>query len=126
MGVLEHMADIGMPLLFHGEVTDTHVDNFDREAVFTERTLAPLVARLPELKIVFEHITTTEAAQFVADAPATVAATITPQPLHINRNAMLVGGSRPHAYCRPEEHTSEAQSLIRNSYASFCLNKTTT
>ncbi|MCW0199813.1 dihydroorotase [Sphingopyxis sp.] len=101
MGVLERMAEIGMPLLIHGEVTDPDVDIFDREAVFIERTLAPLVRKLPALKIVFEHITTAEAVDFVRDAPATVGATITPQHLHINRNAMLVGGIRPHAYCLP-------------------------
>ncbi len=101
MGVLERMVDIGMPLLIHGEVTDHDVDIFDREAVFIERTLAPLVKKLPELKIVFEHITTSEAVEFVKSAPANVGATITPQHLHINRNAMLVGGIRPHAYCLP-------------------------
>ena len=101
MGVLERMAEIGMPLLIHGEVTDHDVDIFDREAVFIERTLAPLVTRMPELKIVFEHITTSEAVEFVKSAPANVGATITPQHLHINRNAMLVGGIRPHAYCLP-------------------------
>ncbi|GAA0866936.1 dihydroorotase [Sphingopyxis soli] len=101
MGVLERMAEIGMPLLIHGEVTDHDVDIFDREAVFIERTLAPLVTRMPELKIVFEHITTSEAVEFVNSAPANVGATITPQHLHINRNAMLVGGIRPHAYCLP-------------------------
>jgi dihydroorotase len=101
MGVLERMAEIGMPLLIHGEVTDHDVDIFDREAVFIERTLAPLVRKLPTLKIVFEHITTAEAVDFVRDAPANVGATITPQHLHINRNAMLVGGIRPHAYCLP-------------------------
>lgn len=101
MPVLERMADIGMPLLIHGEVTDADVDIFDREAVFIDRTLAKLVDDMPALKIVFEHITTAEAAQFVADAPANVAATITPQHIRINRNAMLVGGMRPHAYCLP-------------------------
>lgn len=101
MGVLERMAGIGMPLCVHGEVTDHDVDVFDREAVFIDRTLAPLVARLPELKVVFEHITTAEAVAFVDQAAANVGATITPQHLHINRNAMLVGGIRPHAYCLP-------------------------
>lgn len=101
MPVLERMADIGMPLLIHGEVTDADVDIFDREAVFIERTLEGLVRDLPTLKIVFEHITTAEAAQFVESAPANVAATITPQHIRINRNAMLVGGMRPHAYCLP-------------------------
>lgn len=99
--VLERMQAIGMPLLIHGEVTDHEVDIFDREAVFIERTLRKVVADFPSLKIVFEHITTKEAAEFVAGAPANVAATITPQHLHINRNAMLVGGIRPHAYCLP-------------------------
>src|SRR3546814_12690409 len=94
------MQDIGMPLLIHGEVTDHDVDIFDREAVFIERTLEPLVRALPALKIVFEHITTAEAAQFVAGAPANVAATVTPQHLHINRNAMLVGGTIGRASCR--------------------------
>jgi len=101
MPVLERMAEIGMPLLIHGEVTDHDVDIFDREAVFIERTLKGLVRDLPDLKIVFEHITTSEAVDFVTAAPANVAATITPQHLHINRNAMLVGGIRPHAYCLP-------------------------
>ncbi|WP_408589150.1 dihydroorotase [Novosphingobium sp.] len=99
--VLERMEKIGMPLLIHGEVTEAHVDIFDREAVFIERTLIPLVSDLPGLKIVFEHITTQEAAQFVEAAGSTIAATVTPQHLHINRNAMLVGGIRPHAYCLP-------------------------
>jgi dihydroorotase len=101
MPVLERMQAIGMPLLIHGEVTDKDVDIFDREAVFIERILSGLVRDLPALKIVFEHITTQDAAQFVLDAPATIAATITPQHLHLNRNAMLVGGIRPHAYCLP-------------------------
>jgi dihydroorotase len=100
-GVLETMQGIGMPLLVHGEVTDHDVDIFDREAVFVERVLAPLVRELPGLKVVFEHITTAEAAAFVESAGPNVAATITPQHLHINRNAMLVGGIRPHAYCLP-------------------------
>jgi dihydroorotase len=100
-GVLETMERIGMPLLVHGEVTDHEVDIFDREAVFIERVLAPLVRELPALKVVFEHITTAEAVDFVESSAANVAATITPQHLHINRNAMLVGGIRPHAYCLP-------------------------
>jgi dihydroorotase len=100
-GVLETMQNIGMPLLVHGEVTDHDVDIFDREAVFIERVLAPLVRALPGLKVVFEHITTAEAADFVESTGPNVAATITPQHLHINRNAMLVGGIRPHAYCLP-------------------------
>ncbi len=101
MPALERMAHIGMPLLIHGEVTDHAVDIFDREAVFIERTLSGLVRDLPELKIVFEHITTADAAAFVDASGPNVAATITPQHLHINRNAMFVGGIRPHAYCLP-------------------------
>jgi dihydroorotase len=101
MPALEHMARIGMPLLIHGEVTDSHVDIFDREAVFIERTLSQLVRDLPELKIVFEHITTADAVAFVDASGPNVAATITPQHLHINRNAMFTGGIRPHAYCLP-------------------------
>lgn len=101
MPALEKMASVGMPLLIHGEVTDSHVDIFDREAVFIERTLSGLVRDLPELKIVFEHITTADAAAFVDASGPNVAATITPQHLHINRNAMFAGGMRPHAYCLP-------------------------
>ncbi|WAT17842.1 dihydroorotase [Aurantiacibacter sp. MUD11] len=100
-GVLEVMAEIGMVLCVHGEVTSADIDIFDREAVFIERILKPLIAELPQLKVVFEHITTSEAVDFVTGAPDNVAATITPQHLHINRNAMLVGGIRPHAYCLP-------------------------
>ena len=99
--VLEAMQDIGMPLLVHGEVTDHEVDIFDREAVFIDRTMAALVRDYPALKVVFEHITTAEAVDFVTSASANVGATITPQHLHINRNAMFVGGIRPHAYCLP-------------------------
>lgn len=99
--VLETMQRIGMPLLVHGEVTDADVDIFDREAVFIETVLMPLVRDYPALKIVLEHITTTEAADFVAAAGPQIAATITPQHLMINRNAMFEGGLRPHAYCLP-------------------------
>ncbi len=118
MRVLEKMQAIGMPLLIHGEVTDSDVDIFDREAVFIDRTLAPLVRDLPGLKIVLEHITTAEAAQFVADAPAHVAATITPQHLHINRNAMLVGGIRPHAYCLPVAKREQHRIAVRKAATS--------
>ncbi len=115
MPVLERMQAIGMPLLIHGEVTDADVDIFDREAVFIERALAPLVKQLPALKIVFEHITTAEAAQFVADAPANIAATITPQHIRINRNAMLVGGIRPHAYCLPVAKREQHRVAVRQA-----------
>jgi dihydroorotase len=95
------MQDIGMVLCVHGEITDPDVDVFDREAVFIDRVLAPLVDDFPDLKIVFEHITTAEAAQFVRDSGPSVAATITPHHLVINRNALFAGGLRPHAYCLP-------------------------
>lgn len=98
---LETMQRIGMPLLLHGEVTDKHVDIFDREAVFIDRILSKLVRDFPALKIVLEHITTEEAANFVAEGPATLAATITPHHLDYNRNAMFEGGIRPHFYCLP-------------------------
>ena len=98
---LARMEAIGMPLLVHGEVTDPEVDVFDREAVFIDRVLTGLVADFPALKIVFEHITTRQAADYVAAAPATVAATITPHHLHLSRNALFDGGLRPHAYCLP-------------------------
>jgi dihydroorotase len=98
---LEELQRCGMPLLVHGEVTDIDIDVFDREAVFIERVLQPLLRDLPELRVVFEHITTKEAAQFVTEAPANIAATLTPQHLLYNRNAMLVGGIRPHFYCLP-------------------------
>jgi dihydroorotase len=99
--VLERMAAIGMPLLIHGEVTEAEIDIFDREAVFIERILAPLHRRLSELKIVLEHATTREAVDFVEAASPNVAATITPHHLMISRNALLVGGIRPHLYCLP-------------------------
>jgi len=98
---LEEMQRYGMPLLVHGEVTSTDIDIFDREAVFIDKVMQPLLKDLPELRVVFEHITTKDAAQFVASAPDTIAATLTPQHLLYNRNAMLVGGIRPHFYCLP-------------------------
>jgi len=98
---LERMQEIGMLLLVHGEVTDPEVDIFDREAVFIDRVLTGLLRDFPALRIVFEHITTADAAQFVAHGPDRLAATITPQHLHLNRNALFAGGIRPHAYCLP-------------------------
>jgi len=98
---LEAMQEAGMPLLLHGEVTDPGVDVFDREAIFIERILAPLLQRLPRLKVVLEHITTRQAAEFVVAAPANVGATITVHHLLYNRNAMFQGGIRPHYYCLP-------------------------
>ncbi len=106
--VLEAMAEHGMPLLVHGEVTDPAVDVFDREAVFIERVLLPLLADMPSLKIVFEHITTREAVELVRRTPERLGATITPQHLMMNRNAIFQGGINPHHYCLPvlkrEEH----------------------
>ncbi len=123
--VLETLQRIGMPLLIHGEVTDRDVDIFDREAVFVERTLAPLVRDFPALKIVLEHITTAEAADFVQASGPAVAATITPQHLHLNRNALLDGGLRPHAYCLPvvkrERHRRAVRAAATSGSPAFFL-----
>ena len=116
--VLEVMAEIGMVLCVHGEVTSADIDIFDREAVFIERVMTPLLADLPSLKVVFEHITTSEAVAFVENAPDNVAATITPQHLHINRNAMLVGGIRPHAYCLPVAKREKHRLALRKAATS--------
>jgi len=111
---LEEMQRCGMPLLVHGEVTESHIDIFDREAIFIDRVMQPLLKDLPNLRVVFEHITTKEAAQFVADAPDTIAATLTPQHLLYNRNAMLVGGIRPHFYCLPIlKRETHRQALVK-------------
>ncbi|WP_324828005.1 dihydroorotase [Qipengyuania zhejiangensis] len=124
-GVLERMAEIGMPLCVHGEVTHADIDIFDREAVFIDRVLEPLVARLPQLKVIFEHITTRQAADFVAASGPNVGATITPQHLHINRNDILVGGIRPHLYCLPvakrEEHRLALRAAATGGSAKFFL-----
>jgi len=105
---LAAMEKLGMPLLVHAEVTDSDVDVFDRERVFIERNMIPLLKKYPALKIVFEHITTKDAAEFVTDAPSNVAATITAHHLLMNRNDMFKGGIQPHHYCLPilkrEEH----------------------
>jgi dihydroorotase len=98
---LEAMQQLGMPLLVHGEVTDPEIDLFDREAVFIDKHLVPLRRDFPQLKIVFEHITTREAAQYVAQAGTYTAATITAHHLLFNRNALFLGGVRPHYYCLP-------------------------
>ncbi|MFW8079896.1 dihydroorotase, partial [Klebsiella pneumoniae] len=92
------MEKLGMPLLVHGEVTHAEIDIFDREARFIETVMEPLRQRLPGLKVVFEHITTKDAAEYVRDGNELLAATITPQHLMFNRNHMLVGGIRPHLY----------------------------
>jgi dihydroorotase len=99
--VLEAMAGLGMPLLIHGEVTEPEVDVFDREAIFIDRVLDPVRRRLPELRIVLEHITTEEAVEYVSSAGPNLAATITAHHLVINRNAIFAGGIRPHLYCLP-------------------------
>jgi dihydroorotase len=99
--VLEKMAEIGMPLCVHGEVTDPDIDIFDREAVFIDRILKPLRKKIPDLRIVMEHVTTQDAVDFVRDTPKNLAATITTHHLIINRNAILAGGIRPHYYCLP-------------------------
>ncbi len=117
-GVLEKMQDIGMPLLVHGEVTDAATDIFDREAVFIERILSPLLRRLPDLKVVFEHITTSEAVAFVESSGPRVGATITPQHLHINRNAMFAGGLRPHAFCLPVAKREKHRLALRKAATS--------
>ena len=99
--VFEAMERIGMPLLLHGEVTEKHIDIFDREVAFIDRILTRIIADFPALKIVFEHVTTAEAVRFVEDGGPTLAATVTPHHLEINRNAMFEGGIRPHFYCLP-------------------------
>ena len=116
--VLAAMARIGMPLLIHGEVTDSEIDIFDREAVFIERHLAPLRERHPELKVVLEHITTEQAVQFVASATSNLAATITPHHLHINRNAMFAGGLRSDFYCLPVAKRERHRLALRQAATS--------
>ena len=110
---LERMQAIGMVFCVHGEVTDPDVDVFDREAVFIDRVLTPLVRDFPDLKIVLEHITTAEAAEFVRDSGPNVGATITPQHLHLNRNALFAGGLRPHAYCLPVAKREKHRLAVR-------------
>ncbi|MEH6401826.1 MAG: dihydroorotase [Sneathiella sp.] len=116
--VLERMQRIGMPLLVHGEVTDSQVDIFDREAVFIEKVLVPLIGDFPELKIVFEHITTANAAHFVEGSGPNIAATITPHHLEFNRNAMFAGGIRPHYYCLPIAKREQHRLALRRAATS--------
>ncbi len=112
-GVLEALQRHGMPLLIHGEVTDSDIDVFDREKVFIDRVLAPLMRDFPALRVVFEHITTREAVDFVAGGPTTLAATITPHHLLYNRNHMLAGAVRPHYFCLPIlKRNTHQQALI--------------
>lgn len=115
---LERMQAIGMVFCVHGEVTDPNIDVFDREAVFIDRVLTPLVRDFPDLKIVLEHITTEEAAHFVRDAAPNIGATITPQHLHLNRNALFAGGLRPHAYCLPVVKREKHRLAVRSAAVS--------
>lgn len=124
--VLEEMARQEMPLLVHGEVTDPHVDTFDREKVFIERILAPLVQKLPQLKIVMEHITTKDAVNFIESCKeGHVAATVTPQHLLLNRNALFQGGLQPHNYCLPvlkrETHRQAIVSAVTSGSRRYFL-----
>jgi dihydroorotase len=123
--VLERMEKIGMVLCVHGEVTDPHVDVFDREAVFIDRVLSGVVRDFPELKIVFEHATTRDAVQFVEASGTKIAATVTPHHLIINRNALFTGGLRPHAYCLPvakrEEHRLAVRAAATSGSRKFFL-----
>lgn len=111
---LEQMQKLGMPLLVHGEVTDAAIDVFDREQVFIDRVLEPLLQDFPELKVVFEHITTQDAVSFVTSQSKHIAATITPHHLLLNRNDLLVGGIHPHNYCLPVlKRNTHQQALIK-------------
>jgi dihydroorotase len=123
--VIARMAEVGMPLLVHGEVTDPEVDIFDREAVFIDRHLMPLLKRHPNLKVVMEHITTEQAVQFVNSQPGNVAATITAHHLLYNRNALFQGGIRPHFYCLPvlkrEQHRQALVAAATSGSPKFFL-----
>jgi dihydroorotase len=116
--VLECMAELGMPLLIHGEVTDSEVDVFDREALFIDRVLDPLRRRLPELRLVLEHITTEEAVDYVTSGGPNLAATITAHHLVINRNAIFAGGIRPHLYCLPIAKREKHRLALRRAATS--------
>ncbi|MCK4862531.1 MAG: dihydroorotase [Rhodobacteraceae bacterium] len=124
-GVLERMAEIGLPLCVHGEVTDPSVDIFDREAVFIDRVLDPLRRRVPELKVVMEHITTADGVAYVMSQDERLGATITTHHLIINRNDLLVGGIKPHYYCLPiakrEEHRVALVEAATSGDARFFL-----
>jgi dihydroorotase len=125
MPALETMAEVGLPLLVHGEVTDADIDIFDREAVFIDKVFEPLMARLPGLKVVFEHITTRQAAEYVAQSSLNIGATITAHHLLLNRNALFVGGIRPHHYCLPvlkrETHREALVAAATSGSAKFFL-----
>lgn len=118
--VLEAMQRAGMPLLVHGEVTDPAVDIFDREAVFITQVLIPLLRDFPALRVVMEHITTAEAASFVEEGGDRLAATITPQHLHLNRGALFDGGLRPHAYCLPVLKRERHRLAVRRAATGGC------
>ncbi|MDO6641007.1 dihydroorotase [Pseudomonadota bacterium] len=123
--IFEVMAEQGMLLLVHGEVTESHIDIFDREKIFIDRYMARIVEAMPNLKVVFEHITTKDAAEFVASAPNNIAATITPQHLLLNRNDLLVGGVRPHNFCLPvlkrNIHQQALQAAVATGSSKFFL-----
>ena len=123
--VFETMSSLGMPLLVHGEVTDSHIDIFDREKEFIDRHLKKIVTSFPNLKVVFEHITTKDAVDFVVNASDNVAATITPQHLLLNRNDLLVGGVRPHNFCLPvlkrNTHQLALQEAVKSGSKKFFL-----
>lgn len=123
--VLETMQRIGMLLLVHGEVTDAEIDIFDREAVFIDRVLSKVIADFPDLKVVFEHITTADAVAFVEGAGSSIAATVTPHHLEFNRNAIFEGGIRPHNYCLPvakrEKHRLELRRAATSGSSKFFL-----
>ena len=125
VNALEAMEKLGMPLLAHAEVTDADVDIFDRERVFIERNMIPLLKNFPALKVVFEHITTKDAADFVTESPSNVAATITAHHLLMNRNDMFKGGIQPHHYCLPilkrEEHRIALVKAAISDNAKFFL-----
>lgn len=116
--VLERMQAIGMPLLVHGEVTSPDIDIFDREAAFLETVLEPTLRDFPELKVVLEHITTADSVQFVRAAGPSLAATITPHHLRIDRNALFEGGIRPHAYCLPVAKRRHHRTALREAATS--------
>lgn len=123
--VLRIMAEIGMPLLVHGEVTDGDIDIFDREAIFIDRVLKPLLDKLPELRVVLEHITTADAADFVQSAGENLAATVTPHHMLINRTDLFRGGIRPHLYCLPiakrERHREAVRAAATSGHSRFFL-----
>lgn len=123
--VLERMAEIGLPLCVHGEVTDPEVDIFDREAVFIEQVLEPVRRRVPGLRVVMEHVTTKDAVDYVSSVPSDLAATVTPHHLILNRNHLLVGGIKPHYYCLPivkrDSHRLALRKAVATGDARFFL-----